>query len=145
MFFSYEKIKEVAIPTNVYSASLIKDNSIFVCGGDDLKLYKYNYETGTEIGKVYIHIREILLSYNIDKLSGFISNINHSCIFRKFQRTLWSRTLCPIFTRWWAICLRIRRWNTQIVANRSKSNYIYLNFNRGFTRLKYKTLYPTFC
>merc|ERR1712243_184562 len=45
---SYEKIKEVAIPTNVYSASLIKDN-IFVCGGDDLKLYKYNYETGTEI------------------------------------------------------------------------------------------------
>lgn len=46
---SYEKIKEVAIPTTVFSASLIKDNSIFVCGGDDLKLYKYNYETGTEI------------------------------------------------------------------------------------------------
>jgi serine-threonine kinase receptor-associated protein len=46
---SYEKIKEVAIPTNVYSASLIKDNSIFVCGGDDLKSYKYHYETRTEI------------------------------------------------------------------------------------------------
>ena len=30
---------------------MIKDNSIFVCGGEDLKLYKYNYETGTEIGK----------------------------------------------------------------------------------------------
>lgn len=39
----------MAIPTTVFSASLIKDNSIFVCGGDDLKLYKYNYETGTEI------------------------------------------------------------------------------------------------
>ena len=24
---------------------------IFVCGGDDFKLYKYNYETGVEIGK----------------------------------------------------------------------------------------------
>ena len=22
-----------------------------MCGGDDLKLYKYNYETGVEIGK----------------------------------------------------------------------------------------------
>ena len=53
-YCSYEKIKEVSIPTTVYSASLIKDNSIFVCGGEDLKLYKYNYETGTEIGKLYI-------------------------------------------------------------------------------------------
>jgi len=46
---TYAKIKEISIPTNVYTASLIKDNSIFVCGGDDLKLYKYNYETETEI------------------------------------------------------------------------------------------------
>lgn len=46
---SYEKIKEVSIPCTVYSASMIKDNSIFVCGGEDLKLYKYDYETGTEI------------------------------------------------------------------------------------------------
>ena len=50
IYYSYEKIKEVSIPTTVYSASMIKDNSIFVCGGDDLKIYKYNYETGTEIG-----------------------------------------------------------------------------------------------
>ena len=32
---------------------MIKDNSIFVCGGEDLKLYKYNYETGTEIGNLF--------------------------------------------------------------------------------------------
>ena len=24
---------------------------IFVCGGEDLKLYKYDYETGIEIGE----------------------------------------------------------------------------------------------
>lgn len=46
---SHEKLKEVSIPSPVYSASLIKDNSIFVCGGEDLKLYKYNYELGIEI------------------------------------------------------------------------------------------------
>jgi hypothetical protein len=44
----------VSIPTTVYSASMIKDNSIFVCGGEDCKLYKYNYETGAEIGNFLI-------------------------------------------------------------------------------------------
>ena len=53
-FFSsprLEKMKEVKIPCAVYSASLLKENKIFVCGGEDLKLYKYNYETGEEIGE----------------------------------------------------------------------------------------------
>jgi hypothetical protein len=35
----------------VYSASLLLSNKIFICGGEDFKLYKYNFETGTEIGK----------------------------------------------------------------------------------------------
>ena len=42
------------MPTIVYSASLLLTNKIFICGGEDFKLYKYNYETGTEIGK-YAH------------------------------------------------------------------------------------------
>merc|ERR1712226_338873 len=46
---SLVKMKEVKIPCAVYSASLLKENKIFVCGGEDLKLYKYNYETGEEI------------------------------------------------------------------------------------------------
>jgi len=46
---TFEKTKEVSVPTTVYSASLLKENKIFVCGGEDLKLYKYNYETGIEI------------------------------------------------------------------------------------------------
>lgn len=44
-----EKMKAVNVPCNVYSASLLKENRIFVCGGEDLKLYKYNYDTGIEI------------------------------------------------------------------------------------------------
>jgi len=47
--FTLEKTKEVKVPTLVYSASLLKENKIFVCGGEDLKLYKYNYDTGEEI------------------------------------------------------------------------------------------------
>lgn len=46
---TFEKIRDVSIPSTVYTASLLKSNKIFVCGGDDFKLYKYNYETGTEI------------------------------------------------------------------------------------------------
>ncbi|KAK9710581.1 WD domain, G-beta repeat [Popillia japonica] len=43
------KIKDFTIPTTVNSASLHPDKSIFVAGGDDLKVYKFDYITGTEI------------------------------------------------------------------------------------------------
>lgn len=48
-FCSYEKIREVEIPCIVYSASLLLDKKIFVCGGEDFKLYKFNSETGAPI------------------------------------------------------------------------------------------------
>jgi hypothetical protein len=51
--FSLELLRRVNVPTIVYSASLLLTNKIFICGGEDFKLYKYNYETGTEIGKIY--------------------------------------------------------------------------------------------
>jgi len=41
--------KEVSVPCAVYTASLYQDKNVFVCGGDDLKLYKFDYETGQEI------------------------------------------------------------------------------------------------
>lgn len=44
-----EKVKEVSVPTQVNSASLHPDKSIFVCGGEDLKVYKFDYNTGNEI------------------------------------------------------------------------------------------------
>ncbi len=49
LIISFEKIKEFEIPCPVYSASLHPDRKIFVCGGEDFKLYKFDFETGTEI------------------------------------------------------------------------------------------------
>jgi serine-threonine kinase receptor-associated protein len=44
-------VKEIKVPTQVNSASLSPDKSMFVCGGEDLKVYKYDYATGNEIGE----------------------------------------------------------------------------------------------
>merc|ERR1712209_195298 len=46
---TFEKIKDVSVPTNVTTASLLHSKRVFVCGGEDFKLYKYNYDTGVEI------------------------------------------------------------------------------------------------
>lgn len=48
-FNNFEKLKEYNVPTQVNSASLHPDQSVFVCGGDDFKMYKFDYETGSEI------------------------------------------------------------------------------------------------
>lgn len=52
-YFSLSLVREVKIPTQVNSASLHPDKSIFVCGGEDLKMYKFDYTTGCEIGSFY--------------------------------------------------------------------------------------------
>lgn len=44
-----EKIREVPVPTQVNSASLHPDKTIFVCGGEDLKMYKFDFNSGSEI------------------------------------------------------------------------------------------------
>lgn len=44
-----KKLKEIKVPTNVSSASLHPDKHIFVCGGEDFKMYKFDYITGNEI------------------------------------------------------------------------------------------------
>lgn len=49
------KIREFSVPSTVNSASLHPDKSIFVAGGDDLKVYKFDYTTGSEIGKLAIY------------------------------------------------------------------------------------------
>merc|ERR1719331_415534 len=41
--------KEISVPCAVYTASLLQDKNIFVCGGEDLKLYKFDYNSGQEI------------------------------------------------------------------------------------------------
>lgn len=44
-----KKFKEITVPTIVGTASLHPDKHIFVCGGEDFKMYKYDYITGNEI------------------------------------------------------------------------------------------------
>jgi serine-threonine kinase receptor-associated protein len=51
--------REVNVPCAVYTASLHNDKEIFVCGGEDLKLYKYNYNTGVEIDNFKGHFGPI--------------------------------------------------------------------------------------
>lgn len=45
-----KKIKEIKVPTTCYSASLHPEKHCFVFGGEDFKMYKYDYITGNEIG-----------------------------------------------------------------------------------------------
>lgn len=47
-----KKLKEITVPTNVFTASLHPDKLAFVCGGEDFKMYKYDYITGNEIGEL---------------------------------------------------------------------------------------------
>lgn len=55
-FYSLSKVNEVTVPTLVNTASLHRDKTMFVCGGEDLKMYKFDYTTGKEIGKYILLI-----------------------------------------------------------------------------------------
>lgn len=44
-----EKKKEFEIPSPINTASLHPDNHSFICGGEDFKMYKFDYSTGIEI------------------------------------------------------------------------------------------------
>lgn len=54
-----EKIKEFEAPAPINSASLHPCEKFFVAGGEDFKMYKFDYETGAEIGKwhkIHLHV-----------------------------------------------------------------------------------------
>lgn len=46
-----ENMKSFEAPTDIFSASLHPTKSCFVAGGDDFKLYKFDYTDGKELGK----------------------------------------------------------------------------------------------
>lgn len=51
-FFSLQSMTALAewrLPTPVYSCSLHPQKNVFVCGGDDFLLYKYDYQTGEQL------------------------------------------------------------------------------------------------
>ncbi|CAK1596280.1 unnamed protein product [Parnassius mnemosyne] len=43
------KMREFPVPTKCLSASLAPSRATFVCAGEDLKVYKFDYNTGTEL------------------------------------------------------------------------------------------------
>jgi len=70
----------VKVPTNVASASLHPDKHVFVCGGEDFKMYKFDYITGNEIGKgTVLYVLDVIMIPN--------------CLFphRILQGSLWTR------------------------------------------------------
>lgn len=46
---SLKKLKEITVPTRLAAASLHPDKLVFICGGEDFKIYKYDFLTGNEI------------------------------------------------------------------------------------------------
>lgn len=48
---SLELIKTVEAPAPINSASLHPDKDFFVAGGEDFKLYKFDYSTKEELGE----------------------------------------------------------------------------------------------
>ncbi|XP_067947921.1 serine-threonine kinase receptor-associated protein-like [Watersipora subatra] len=52
---TWELVKEFQTPTPVFAASYLPERNIFVCGGDDFKMYKYDYSSGEELEAVKGH------------------------------------------------------------------------------------------
>ena len=49
---SFTEVKSFTMPTKAYSASLHPNKSCFVVGGEDFKIYKFDYEDGKELGNI---------------------------------------------------------------------------------------------
>lgn len=45
-----ERMKEFEMLTPILSASMHPDNHVFICGGEDFKMYKCDFYTGAELG-----------------------------------------------------------------------------------------------
>lgn len=52
IFYRFDKIKEYEAPTQINSTALHPDKKVFVSGGEDLRMYKFDYETGEELGMI---------------------------------------------------------------------------------------------
>lgn len=111
-FFESEtlkKLKEIKVPTMVSAASLHPDKHVFVCGGDNFILYKFDYITGNEIGK------RILLWRDGRKVSLV------SC-FRIFQGPFRTCTCRQLQSGWGTVCQWVGGWYSSIVADDNWEN-----------------------
>lgn len=62
----------MTVPTLVNTASLHRDKTMFVCGGEDLKMYKFDYTTGKEIGKRSITWCLYISVFGVPKIKCYI-------------------------------------------------------------------------
>ena len=53
IFYRLEQTLEYDIPCQVLSVDLHPEKTVFVCGGEDFKMYKFDYSTGLEMGNIY--------------------------------------------------------------------------------------------
>lgn len=51
-FCSLDPIKSFEAPATINSASLHPEKEFLVAGGEDFKLYKYDYNSGEELGEL---------------------------------------------------------------------------------------------
>ena len=54
-FYRLDLIKKFTADAPINSASLHQSEKFFVAGGEDFKMYKFDYETGKEIGKLVFY------------------------------------------------------------------------------------------
>lgn len=56
---SLEQIKSFEVPATINSASLHPAKECLVAGGEDFKLYKYDYNSGEELGKCFSRLQVV--------------------------------------------------------------------------------------
>ena len=61
---------------SMYSASLHPSKSCFVAGGENFKLYKFDFEDGKELGTFWV-----FLCYFVCMLAHILSVYVHVCVF----------------------------------------------------------------
>ena len=70
-FSSLDPIKSFEAPATINSASLHPEKEFLVAGGEDFKLYKYDYNSGEELGKLSFFFFLLRLYRYLDQRLGF--------------------------------------------------------------------------
>ena len=60
---SFEKVKTISVPL-CYSATLHPSGKWLVTGGDDFKLYKFDYEEEKEVGKLLLLLSKLSVNFH---------------------------------------------------------------------------------
>ena len=70
-FSSLDPVKSFEAPATINSASLHPEKEFVVAGGEDFKLYKYDYNSGEELGKLSLFFFFLRLCRYLDQRLGF--------------------------------------------------------------------------